>query len=853
MRFFRAICNSNYLEEIEGDLTEVYEQKAAHTSLQRLKWAFAWEVFLLLRPTLLRSFVPKFLNPFFMWTDYLKVSYRNLAKHKSYTSINILGLSAGIAAATLLFLVISYERSFDGFHASASQIYLAGEVKEGGEPYLQSRTPLAPKLKSDVPEVIYASRYITWYSPWMEGPEGRMQNDMQFVDADFADMFDFEVLEGDLKTALSAKDQLVITLETARRLFGYEPALGKEVREIQGGKKWVVGAVLEDRPSNTSIEYKMLAGWVNVPDGLKDPSLANWYNTFMRTYVVLDKNATPESLSGKLATIVKENFQPAEEASQHRIHLVPITELRSVQAQNKTIINLLGVVAVIILLIASVNFINLASAQSLARTKEVTIRKVIGSSRGQLIAQFLTESLMVNLGAVVVAWLMLYFAIPFLEQRFSIELNYSNGKWALLVLSTAGFALLLGLVSGFFPAMLISSVKTADGLKGKAEARHGRPYLRNGLLVVQFAASIFMVAGTIVVWKQINYMKNQELHFDDDQVLVVPAFDESFTDGRKARKQLQVLAQEYATVPGIQQVSFGQNVPGRYWQNYNNFLDKDQPTNAHHLRQATVSVNYFSTLGVDFYEGRSFDSQLATDSNAVVINRKAMELFGWSSIEGKQLVSKGDGSAYKVVGVTEDFHYQSLQEKIEPFVHFYYKDYFNYMLVRFEPGRMKEVLGRLENDWKSLNALQGFDYFFLNEEFAGMYREQERIGVSAGFFSVIALLIASLGLFSVASFVIRRKRKEISIRKVMGASVLQLAQHLTTRYLLLVGLAFVCAAPTAWWLMSEFLEEFAYRAPLSVTTFVVSGLLVTTFAVTSIGAIVWRASKENPVLALRNE
>lgn len=853
MKFFRWVCRDEYLEEIEGDLAEIYEQKSAATPAYVLKWQFVAEVLLLLRPRLMRSFIPKYLNPFPMFKNNVTVGYRNLRRNKSYTLINLFGLSVGIASAILLFLVVDFERSFDGFHEKADRIYRIGESEAGGEIYLQTRTPLAPKLKADLPEVLAATRFISWYSPWIESSYGRVQNTMQFVDEDFADIFSFEVLEGDLKAALATKGQLVISQESAGKLFGAEPAVGKEVREIQGGKTWVIGAVLANRPENTAVQYEMLAGWSDVPEALKDPSLANWYNTFMTTYVLLENQASPDDLIEKLQLVVKENFVPEEAAASHRLHLIPITELRNMETSNTALINLLAVVAVVILSIAAVNFVNLAMAQSLARLREATVRKVIGSTRFQLVTQFLVESLMVNLGAVVLAWCMLAYAIPVLQSRFSVAFDYGSSYWAALIAATAVFSLLLGCISGAFPALFVSSVKPVEGLKGRVR-HHGRhPLLRNSLLIFQFAASAFLITGTMVVWKQINYMKSRDLNFDQQQVFVVPVFEEAFTDPKKARKQLRVLAEEYASVTGIEQVAFGQNVPGRYWQNYNNFADRDQRENEFNLRQATVGSNYFRTLGVEFFDGRSFNGELASDSNAIVINKKAMQMLGWDSIEGKELLSGGDDYPFKVVGVTEDFHYQSLQNDIQPFVHFLSDEYFNYMLVRFDPSRTTDVLKKLESDWAQLNALQGFDYFFLDDEFAGLYKEQERLGLSATFFSVVAIVIASLGLFSVASFMVRSRRREISIRKVVGASIAQLSTLLSRNYLFVVTASLLLAMPPAYWIMEHFLAGFAHRIALSWAMFAVAGVSVALVAILVVALVVVRASRENPVVALRNE
>ncbi len=853
MRFFRAICKADFLEEIEGDLLEIYEQKALENSPKNLKWLFIWEIALLIRPKLLKSFIPSSVNPFFMIQDHLKVSFRNLRKYRAYTLINLLGLSLGIAASVLLFLVVRFERSFDNFHANSAQLYVVGESEAGGKPYFQSKVPLAPKLKEGLPEVVLSTRYGGWDSPWLETNNGRVHEVIKLVDPDFALMFDFKVKEGDFQQTLSTKDQLAITETVAKKLFGFEPAVGRQVQESQSKKTWLVGAVLEDLPSNSSMQFDVLTGWDNRPEWLRDPEMANWYNTFMPAFAMLESGVTPEKIDDKLAKIVADNF--ANKQQDIAIALLPLAAYRTVDTDNASIVNLLAIVAVIIVSIASVNFINMATAQALVRIREVTIRKVLGSNRRQLISQFIIESLMVNFLAAALAWLVVYLMLPGLEERFSIELQLTTLDYFNLIGVSLMFVFCVGLLSGLFPSFYATSIKPKEGLNGAGSVGKSGDVVRKSLLVFQFAASIFMMAGTLVVWKQIQFMKEQDLNFADGQLLAISVNSENFSDSEKVLKRIKLWQDDYKAVPGVGSVSFGYNVPGRYWDNYNRLTDKDDTQNGLHMKQAYVADNYFETLGVKFVEGRSFDRILASDSNAAVINKKAMEALGWESIEGKYLCDGGEAGCtlVKVVGVTEDFHYQSLKNDIEPLMHYPIQDFFNFVVIRFEPGKTQEVLARVEADWRELQSYEGLDYFFVDQEFAAMYAEQERIGFSAALFSILALIIASLGLFSVASFMIRRKRKEISIRKVMGASLSELAVSLTKGYLLLVAIAFVIAIPASYYLMDNFLQGFAYHIALDPAIFVAAGGLVLLFALISVGLIVLRAAKENPVLALRDE
>jgi putative ABC transport system permease protein len=845
MRFFRAICKADFLEEIEGDLLEIYEQKAQENSPSKLRWLFIWEITRLIRPKLLKSVIPSSVNPFFMIQDHLKVSFRNMRKYKTYTSINLLGLTLGIAASVLLFLVVRFERSFDDFHANGPQLYAIGESESGNDLDFVSKVPLAPTLKEQLPEVVLATRFGGWDNPWLETEHGRVNEMIKLVDPDFAEMFSFKVKEGDLGKTLQEKNQIAITESVAKKLFGDEPAMGKRVNESKGNKVWTIGAVLEDVPSNSSIQLKIVTGWPNIPGWLRDPEMANWYNTFMPAYVMLDQQITSVAITDKLKGVVNQFFD--EELRGSSIELVPLAEYRRLNSDNDAIIDLLVLVAIIIISIASVNFINLSTAQALARLKEVSIRKVLGSTRRQVVSQFLAESIIVNLAAATLAWALIYISLPLLEERFSIALGLTIADYLILIGLTISFSTVLGLVSGLFPAYFVVTTRARDGLSQTRTTGSGGVTLRKSLLVFQFAASTFMIVGTLVVWKQIDFMKKENLKFADDQLVAVDAFSENFQDTKATTQRIRVWADDYAAVPDIKSVSFASNVPGRYWDNYNRFGDKDDASKVLSLKQVYVPSNYFETAGIKIIEGRSFDKDIASDSTAILINKKAMEALGWSSIEGKYLCEgAGKGCVLlKVIGVTDDYYYQSLKQPIE--------QSFNYVLVRFAPGSTGKVLERLESDWQALDPLAPFSYFFLDDEFAQMYAEQERIGFSAALFSMLGLLIASLGLVSVASFIIRRKRKEISIRKVMGASIGELSTSLSKSYLLLVAIAFIIAVPVAYYLMDNFLQGFAYHIALDPAIFVGAGGLVLLFALVSVGLIVWRAAKENPVLALRDE
>ena len=861
-RFFRWYCHPDFVEDLEGDLEELYRERSHSLGYRSAYWCYVRDVLRLLRPSIIRPL--NLYQPFTnqtpaMFRNYFKTGLRNLLKYKSYALLNILGLAIGIAAALVLFLSVRYERSFDTFHSEYSQVYRIGERRTSGgesDTYYLTKTPVVPTLMETFPEVENGTRF---FSP--NDVRLRYQNNTtnllpHYVDSGFTALFDFTVVAGSLENTLTRADHIALTQSVASQLFGEESGLGKVLEVVHDEQQLVVGAILADPPKNSSLQFEALLPWLSAPDWLALDQEGNWYNTFMTAYVKLNATADPATLEKKLVSFKDHHFT-SEDLANLRMKLLPLADLRAEETSNETIISLLSMVALITLIIACVNFTNLATAQSLLRTREIGLRKAIGSQRSQLILQFLTESTLTCLIALLVGILLTQLTLPWFNRYFDLDLAFRYWQNIPLLATLVALGLVVGVFSGAYPALFASGMRPVDSLKGRGQHRGSGRLLQKGLIVLQYATSILLIAGTLVIWRQVQFMRTQDVNFHKDNVIVVPIEynDFDFNDHEQAQSALLLMKNQLANEPSIEEVTFAENVPGRYNHNYNQFSPKNAPSHESvSLRQVTVGAHYFRTFGMEIVDGRDFNEQLASDSNAVIINQTAMRALGWSDTQDKFLMEGGNDKTYPVIGVVKDFHYESLQHEIQPLIHFYGgADFVGTLAARLHPTATAEGLRALEQTHHSLNPYEPFDYYFMDQEFDRLYKDQERLGLTATLFSGIAIIIASLGLLALAAFSTRQRRKEIGVRKVLGASATQVVMLLSQNFTLLVLIAFLVACPLIYYASDTFLQDFAYRISVGPDVFIVAGSVALLLAAVSVGVQAFRAASANPVHSLRDE
>lgn len=515
----------------------------------------------------------------------------------------------------------------------------------------------------------------------------------------------------------------------------------------------------------------------------------------------------------------------------------------------------LSIIACSVLLISCINFTNLSVAQTLKRTKEIGLRRVLGSLKRHVTLQFIIESLITCMISMVIGITVAWFVLPYLNSYydFGVTIEFQHNK--LLILFIVLMCLLPGLFSSVGPSLALSGLKPANALKGTIKGNISGEYLRRFLIVLQFTASIILLIGTAIIWQQTNYMKSQDLKFDRNNVVAVDTWPELFKDPEKAKQRFLSLRNEFENETVVETASFTSGVPGEYDENYNIFSSADSTERKEiSLRKLYIDHNFFKTFDMKIIKGRSFLPEIESDKRAIVINETALKELGWTDIENKELREGGAGNEnFKVIGVVQDYHYQSLKRSIQPLVHFYAPEDVSRLVVKLKPGRIEDGLALLKRKWDSFSPYEPFSYRFIDKSFDNLYKEQDRLSATTSLFSFIAVIIAGLGLFSITAYSVRLRRREVGIRKVLGASVLAIILKLSKMYGVMIISGFILACPIILFLSKSFLEGFAYRIQLSPIVFVGVGIGIFVFAMLIVGWLSAKAALENPADALKEE
>lgn len=787
-----------------------------------------------------------------MISSYLKSGWRNFVKYKSYSLINIFGLSIGFSSALLLFLIIRYENSFDRFHSKADRIYRVGNSYKGGGHDDLIVTPQIPLMEKEYADIIHSSRFhgsgdILGYEDTF------VRSSYHVVDPGFADMFDFRMIVGDLRKALASPNQIVLTRSKAQALFGDEEPMGKSVRLVGEKIEFTVAAIADDPPKNSSLQFEVLIPWTNAPKWLDIDQAGNWYNTFMVGYVELAPGSSKEELQEKL-NVFKDTHFLEERRATWSVLLLPLNEEHFRLAGNQAMITVLGIIAAAILLISCINFTNLSIAQTLKRTKEVGLRRVLGSLKRHVTFQFMIEALITCAIAMFIGISITWLVLPYMNNyyEFGVTIDFEGNQ--LLILFLVGVCILPGLFASIGPSLALSGLKPVNAIKGVIRRGPSGEYLRRVLIVLQFTASIVLLIGTAIIWQQTYYMKSQDLRFDQANVVAIDAWPDLFKDPEKARQGFLSFRNELEKETAVEAASFVSGIPGEYDENYNGFASGDAPDGERiSLRKVYVDHNFFRTFDMGIVMGRDFSADIESDKDAVIINEAAMREFGWTDIENKEILEGGGGKRLAVIGIVQDYYYQSLKRSIQPLVHFYTPDNVSRLAVRLKPGRIEEGLALLRGKWDAMGPYEPFGYRFVDKSFDSLYKEQDRLSATCSLFSLIAVAISCLGLISITAYSIRLRRKEVSIRKVLGASMAEIVLKLSRVYGVMIVIGFVLACPVVYYLGTRFLAEFANRIQLSPLVFAGVGVGIFALAMFIVGWLSGKAALENPVDALKDE
>ena len=785
-----------------------------------------------------------------MWKSYLTIAVRNLIRHKGYSFINIAGLGMGMACAILILLWVQDELSYDRFHKNAGRLYRVEEEQQYSAGLYHVNVtpyPAGPAFKEGIPEIADASRYA-WAGGLLFRYEEKafFENDIQAVDPSFLRMFSFPLVKGVAETALEDPHSLILTRSVAKKYFGDEDPIGRVI-SVNNQYEFTVTGLIEEMPENSSLRFGMLIpfafqkerGWWS----------DNWGNNSIFTYVQLREGASIQAVGEKMTAMLKRNI----EESTVQFVLAPLTRMHlhsyfgfGRPMGNIQYVYIFSALALFVLLIACINFMNLSTARSARRAREIGLRKVVGALRGHMIRQFLGESLLLAGIALLFAIPLVEFLLPFFNELSGkkIELELS-GDLSLLPL-LIGVTLFTGLVAGSYPALFLSSFRPAVVLKGNLRSGASSSLFRRLLVVLQFTLSIGLIIGTGVVYNQVTFMRGKQLGYDKEQLLNIRMRGD-------ISRSYDELKAELTTHPAIQRVSaaqqrlphIGSNSGGGEWDGKDPELDVV-------IGHTQVDYDFVETMGIELVEGRSFSREFSTDvEEAYLVNEKLVELMGVDSAVGKRFSLWREG---RIIGVMKDFHFKSVRGEIEPLV-LGLEDPQNlsWMIVKLHPESAVSGIEFLKETWEKMVPEYPLEYEFLDRDFDYMYRTEERMGEILKYFSIVAVLIGCLGLFGLASFMAEQRTKEIGVRKVLGASVTGVVLLLTREFTRWVLLANLIAWPVAWYAMDEWLENFAYRIDLGWTTFALAGLAALAIAWLTVSYQAIRAALANPVEALRYE
>ncbi|MCF0053293.1 ABC transporter permease [Dyadobacter sp. LJ53] len=797
-----------------------------------------------------------------MLRNYFKIAFRNFRNQRMFSSLNIFGLAIGMAAVWLMVLYVADELSYDRFHDKSDRIYrVVHEAKwaTGSFKMAPTSAPYAPALQNDYPEIEKTVRISTEGGGTIRFDEKAIEaNDIYFTDASIFDVFTYPMLYGDRKTALQGTQKIVLTKTLAEKLFGdASKALGKTVLFSNNFPNTVSG-VIADGPTNSHLQFSALRS-------LPDNYTAGWQQFELYTYVLLKKGADPDKLDKKLPGFFAKYLKKESGDAEYKMILQPLTSihLHSHYAYelstngNINTIYIFSVVAALILAIACINYINLYTARSMKRVREVGVRKAVGSRRSQLIGQFLTESFLMTLLAGCIATLLVVIALPSFNELADKALTLNNNDGLSTTLAAGAFLLLISLVSGIYPAIMLSGFRPVAALKGRIGGQIGGVQLRQSLVVFQFVATVVMIACTGIVYRQLHYVGNKDLGFNKDQVLTF------HIDKNEPRNQVGAIKEKLNQSPSVESVSAASNPLG------NNTLGGgglfvetetgEMPGSTQIVQKFSADADYLKTLEIKLLQGRNFQDESPADLvGAVLVNEAMVKKQGWNEPIGKRIKyfidEKGTTKEAKVIGVVADFHTYSLQHKIEPLViQMPAPGDRDNIYVRIQPGKTKEALSFINSTYKQFDPEAKLDFHFLDENFSRQYQSEQKQGSVLLSFAILAIVTACLGLFGLAAFAAEARTKEIGVRKVLGASVQNVVVLLSGDFLKLVLIATAIGIPIAVYAMQSWLKNFEYREDLSWWVFALSGLTALAIALLTVSFQALKAALANPVEALRGE
>ena len=805
-----------------------------------------------------------------MIKNYFKTTVRYLLRHKAYTSVNILGLAIGMTCCILIMLFIRSEISYDKFHTKADRIYRAWlHEKYDGQEFVNTQTPipLGPSLQTNIPEVESMCRVFA-FSTLVQSMGNKFNEPVVMVDSNFFRLFDFKLLEGDAGKVLENSHSVVLSKDFAKKYFGKERAMGKNLELQLGNEKvlFTVVAISEKTPQESSIRFDLLIPHTNDHYLFSEAARTRgWTSVFEETYVLVKKGKTGKDVEQKIPELVKKISGDNYKEGQYNVHLQPITDIhlnKSLPAGNLPVsdpayVYILGSIGLLILLIACINFVTLSVGRSATRAIEVGVRKVLGAERQQLIRQFWGEALMVTFISFCLALGLSFLLLKPFNIIANKELSIAFDGFAMLIF--VGVIVIVGLVAGIYPAIILSAVVPIQVLKGRLNTGNNIGLFRKVLIAGQFAASILMIIGTIIISQQLAFLRNKNLGYNKERIVIIPT-NKDRKEGLPLAARFKEILEKNPKVLSSTVSLFSFSEPG--WINLGYEDDRKVYRN---FRMNAIDAGFVKTMGLQISKGRNFAKENPADiTSSMIVNEALVKEYGWKEPIGQKLPGRYE---QRVVGVVKDFHFESLHNMIQPLALVLQADSMlrksndvgfvfapqPRISVRLQGGNLQEQVASLKANWKTVAGDQDFEFRFLDESLNSQYREEQRLGTIVRIASVLSIFIACMGLFGLATLVVARRTKEIGIRKVLGADVKGLVALLSRDFILLVTLAALVSFPVAWWALNRWLQDFAYRITIEWWVFIVAAIVALLIALLTVSVQAIKAAVANPIRSLRTE
>ncbi len=804
-----------------------------------------------------------------MFKNYFKIAVRNLQKNKIFSFVNIAGLAIGVACFILIGLFVEDELTYDSYNVNADRIYrVNAHYKIGDNRFnlANSPVPLANVLSSEYPEIQKAVRILQSQNIYVKkGDEFIKEEKFFYADSSLFDIFTINFVKGNPKTALTQPNSVVITTKTAEKYFSTKNPVGERIT-LSNKQDYLITGVVKPVPQNSHFEFDFIASYNSLPESKE----TNWFGKFVHTYILTNSGVTAKELNNKIYSVTEKHIGPIIKAAfglsykeflsrgnDFSFVFVPLREIHLYsnvfnefkETGDINTVYLFSAVAIFILLIACINFVNLSTAKSTKRANEIGIRKALGSNKLQLVKQFLTESVLLCFIAVLLAIVVVEFVLPSFNQLTGKHLSLNLIGNVYTVPSMLIFIILLGIVAGLYPALLLASFKPVSVLKSKVSVNNNNGLLRKGLVVFQFATSIILFIGTFIIYNQMQYIKNKNLGFNKDQVLIIKNIDDL------GKKQF-AFADAVKENSNVLNASLSQGLP-EHSLSANIFRKAGSTDENETLITIPVDYNFLNTYRIKMKGGRFFNKDITTDSSGIILNEAAVKKLNYTEpLNSKLLYNLGEGKdlSLNVIGVVDDFHLQPLKDEIRPAAFVLLNEpEASFLSVKISTHNISETIKYLSDKWKEFGQIKPMEYSFFDEYFADVYKSEIQSEKVFTIFAILAVLIACLGLFGLAAFTAEQRTKEIGIRKVLGANVTNIISMLSKEFLILVLLANLIAWPAAYYIMNKWLGDFAYKTEIDLNVFLLAGLVVLLIALLTVSYQAIKAALANPVKSLRYE